>query len=62
MLFTDWNGDVLGKSSYIVQGEKIAVRGTFDNFVAGDIVLKNCFKLGPGPLAKKLAEHGIAIE
>lgn len=57
---TNWNGDVLQKNSFIVQGENIAVRGTFDNFIAGDIVLKNSFKLGPGELAKKLAEHGIS--
>jgi hypothetical protein len=35
------------------------VRGTFDNFVAGDIILKNSFKLAPEALQKKLAEHGL---
>jgi hypothetical protein len=59
---TNWNGDVLHKDSFMIQGEKIAVRGTFDNFVAGDIVLKNSFSLGPEALIKKLAEHGIANE
>ena len=58
----DWNGDLTNQSSFIVTGENVAVRGTFDNYVAGDIVLKNSFKLSPSALAKKLSEHGIATE
>lgn len=56
----DWNGNLSGGTSLVVTGENIAVRGTFDNFIAGDIVLKNSFKLSPDALAKKLAEHCLA--
>lgn len=55
----DWTGNVQGKSSPIFSGEIIAVRGFFDNFVSGNIILKNCFKLGAEGLDKKLTEHGI---
>jgi hypothetical protein len=40
----------------------VGIRGTFDNQVAGEIVLKNCFKLSPEALNQKLAEHGIPTE
>ena len=56
---TDWNGNLSNATSFIVEGENVAVRGTFDNFVAGDIILKNSFKLSPEALQKKLAEHGL---
>ncbi|MEI8294312.1 MAG: hypothetical protein WCG66_10065 [bacterium] len=59
---TDWNGNLSNATSFIVKGENVAVRGTFDNFVAGDIILKNSFKLSPEALKKKFAEHGIATE
>ena len=59
---SDWTGNVQGKSSPIVSGEIIAVRGFFDNFVSGDIILKNCFKLGAEGLDKKLTEHGITAD
>jgi hypothetical protein len=55
----DWNGNLSNATSFIVEGENVAVRGTFDNFVAGDIILKNSFKLAPEALQKKLAEHGL---
>lgn len=55
----DWNGNLSNATSFIVEGENVAVRGTFDNFVAGDIILKNSFKLGPEALQKKLTEHGL---
>lgn len=58
----DWNGNVSNATSFIVVGENVAVRGTFDNFVAGDIILKNSFKLSPQALHKKLAEHGLQTE
>ena len=58
----DWNGNLSNQSSFIVQGENVAVRGTFDNFVAGDIILKNSFKLAPDVLQRKLAEHGLATD
>jgi uncharacterized SAM-dependent methyltransferase len=55
----DWNGNLSNATSFIVEGENVAVRGTFDNFVAGDIILKNSFKLAPEALQKKLTEHGL---
>jgi hypothetical protein len=58
----DWNGDPTRQTSFIIPEKNVAIRGTFDNFVAGDIILKNSFKLSPEALAQKLAEHGIATE
>ena len=58
----DWAGNLSNQKSFIVGGENSAIRGTFDNFVAGDIILKNCFKLSPEALAQKLSEHGIKTE
>jgi hypothetical protein len=59
---SDWNGNLSNATSFIVKGENIGVRGTFDNFVAGDIILKNSFKLDPEALQKKLAEHGLPTD
>jgi hypothetical protein len=58
----DWAGNLSNQKSFIVGGENAAIRGTFDNFVAGDIILKNSFKLSPEALAQKLSEHGISTE
>mgnify|MGYP000548271448 FL=1 len=58
----DWAGNLSNQKSFIVGGENVAIRGTFDNFVAGDIILKNSFKLSPEALAQKLSEHGISTE
>ena len=58
----DWAGNLSNQQSFIVVGENVAIRGTFDNFVAGDIILKNSFKLSPEALTQKLSEHGIATE
>lgn len=58
----NWEGELTNEHSFIEEGENVGIRGTFDNFVAGDIVLKNCHKLQPGLLLKKLAEHGIPTE
>jgi len=58
----DWAGNLSNQQSFIVVGENVAIRGTFDNFVAGHIVLKNSFKLSPEALRQKLSEHGIATE
>lgn len=58
----NWEGEPTKEHSFIVEGETTGIRGTFDNFVAGDIVLKNSHKLQPAILNKKLAEHGIATE
>lgn len=56
----NWEGELTKEKSFIVEGEKVGIRGTYDSFVAGDIVLENSSKLGGADLAKKLAEHGLA--
>ena len=58
----NWEGNLTKEHAFIVEGQTTGIRGTFDNFVAGDIVLKNCHKLQTGVLMKKLAEHGIPTE
>lgn len=58
----NWEGNLTHEHAFIVAGENTGIRGTFDNFVAGDVVLKNCHKLQTGVLMKKLAEHGIRTE
>lgn len=58
----NWEGELSRERSFIVVGENTAVRGTFDNFVAGDIILKNSFKLSPGAMMNKLKEHGLFTE
>ncbi len=58
----NWEGALTKERAFIVEGENTGIRGTFDNFVAGDIVLKNCNKLQTSVLMKKLAEHGIPTE
>ena len=58
----NWEGELTKERAFIVEGENTGIRGTFDNFVAGDVVLKNCNKLQTGALMKKLAEHGIPTE
>ena len=58
----DWAGNLSQQKSFLVGGENAGIRGTFDNFVAGDIILKNSFKLSPEALAQKLSEHGISTE
>lgn len=58
----DWAGNLSNQKSLIVEGENVAIRGSFDNFVVGDIILKNSFKLSPEALAQKLSEHGITTE
>ena len=58
----DWEGNLTKDHAFITAGQNTGIRGTFDNFVAGDVVLKNCHKLQTGVLMKKLAEHGIPTE
>lgn len=58
----NWEGELTHERSFIVTGENTGIRGTFDNFVAGDIVLKSCHKLMPRLLERKLAEHGVGGE
>jgi hypothetical protein len=52
---SDWSGTISAETSSITVDEEAAIRGTFDNIVAGEIILKNCFKLSPQALADKLA-------
>lgn len=42
-----------------ITGQMAGIVGTFDNFIAGDVVLKECRRLRPAPLRKLLAAHGI---
>lgn len=58
--YRDWAGNLLPKKSLIVGGENAAIRGTFDNFVAGDIILKNSFNLSPEALVQKLSVLSIS--
>lgn len=58
----NWEGELTKERAFIVEGQNVGIRGTFDNFVAGDIVLQNSSKLQNGVLMKKLAEHGIGTE
>jgi len=52
-------GKVTPEYSFIVEGQNVGIIGSFDNFVAGDIVLKNCGKLAPAEMNKILREHKI---
>ncbi|MDX2079550.1 MAG: hypothetical protein SFU53_02075 [Terrimicrobiaceae bacterium] len=56
------DGSLTDERAFIVVGENVGIRGTFDNFVAGDIVLKNAHKVRPEFLNQKLAEHGMDTE
>ena len=58
----NWEGTLTSERSFIEAGQNAGIRGTFDKFVAGEIVLKNSSKLSPGVLMKKLREHGIPTE
>jgi len=58
----NWEGNLTSERAFIVEGENTGIRGTFDNFVAGDIVIKNSHKLQKEVLMRKLSEHGIDTE
>lgn len=58
----NWQGELTNERAFIVEGENVGIRGTFDNFVAGDVVLQNSNKLQTSELMKKLTEHGIPTE
>lgn len=58
----NWEGNLTKEHAFLVEGENTGICGTFDNFIAGDVVLKNCHKLQTGVLMKKLAEHHIPTE
>jgi hypothetical protein len=56
------DGNVKDDTAFVTVGERIGVRGTFDNFVAGDVVLKDCKKEHPEKLMEVLRQHGIPTE
>lgn len=56
------DGSLTDERAFIVVGENVGIRGTFDNFVAGDIVLKNAHKVRPDAVMQMLGEHGISTE
>jgi len=58
----NWEGTLTSERAFIVAGQNVGIRGTFDNFVAGEVVLQNSSKLSTGALMNKLREHGIPTE
>ena len=56
------DGNVKDETAYVTVGQNIGVHGTFDSFIAGDVVLKDCKKVETEKLMKALKEHGIATE
>ncbi|MCX7868851.1 MAG: OB-fold putative lipoprotein [Terrimicrobiaceae bacterium] len=56
----DIAGDITAEIPLDIEGQMVAIRGTFDGFVAGDIVLKSCRRLTPAAVAALLAKHGLA--
>lgn len=55
-------GDLNRQRPFVTVGQNIGVRGTFDQLVAGDIVLKDAVKEAPEKLMQILKEHGIPTE
>lgn len=62
MFHRNREGNVGTEKPFVVEGQTVGIRGTFDNFVAGDVVLKDCNKETPEKLMKVLKEHGISTE
>jgi len=58
----NWEGTLTAERSFIEVGQNVGLRGTFDKFVAGEIVLKDSSKLSTGVLMNKLREHGLPTE
>jgi len=56
------DGVVKDETAYVTVGQNIGVRGTFDSFIAGDVVLKDCKKERPEKMDEVLKEHGVAKE
>lgn len=56
------DGNIKWQRPYVAEGQNIGVRGTFDSFVAGDIVLKECRKLRPETLKPILQQNGLAMD
>lgn len=55
-------GKINYERPFITEGQMVGIRGTFDNFDVGDVVLKDCRKMRPEFLMRTLREHGIATE
>jgi hypothetical protein len=55
-------GNINWQRPYMEEGQTVGIRGTFDNFVAGDIVLKDSRKLRPETLMPILQQHNIPTE
>ncbi len=55
-------GNINWQRPYVVEGQNVGIRGTFDNFVAGDIILKDSRKVKPEKLMPILQQHGIPTE
>lgn len=58
----DKAGNITSEVPLDITGQMVGIRGTFDNFIAGDIVLKECRKLKMDSLEKVLSRHGIETE
>lgn len=56
------DGNAKDSTAYVTVGQTIGVHGTFDSFVAGDVVLKDCKKVRPEKLMEALKQHGIDTE
>lgn len=56
----NFEGNLTRERPYVEVGQNLGVHGTFDNFVAGDIVLKDCRKVLPQRMMEILGEHGLA--
>ncbi len=52
-------GNVNKDHVFAVVGQNQGIHGTFDRFVAGDIVLKNCKKANPEKLADILKQNAV---
>lgn len=55
-------GDLNRQQPFVTVGQNLGIRGTFDQLVAGDIVLKDAKKEEKGKLMQILKEHGIPTE
>ena len=56
------SGDITAEKPFAIVGQTVGIRGTFDNFVAGDAILKDCRKVRARRMNEILAQHGISTE
>ena len=55
-----WDNELTPAESPIdITGQMAGIVGTFDNFEAGDIILRECRRLREQPLMQLLSQHGI---